>query len=81
MSQTAIKALAQASPLNKKGVIQLSKAELIKLLQVALIIGMVVLNILAIKISSPFLKELFVSQAILTLVFFIKYAKVNPISK
>ncbi|MFQ3296915.1 MAG: quinol-cytochrome oxidoreductase complex cytochrome b subunit [Polaribacter sp.] len=81
MSQTAIKPLAQTSPLNKEVVIQITKAQLIKFLQVALIIGMVVLNILAIKITSPFLKELFVSQAILALIFFIKHAKVNHISK
>ena len=81
MSQTAIKPLAQTSPLNKEVVIQITKAQLIKFLQVALIIGMVVLNILAIKIASPFLKELFVSQAILVLIFFIKHAKVNHISK
>tara|TARA_R110000822_G_scaffold56076_4_gene141858 strand:+ start:1050 stop:1295 length:246 start_codon:yes stop_codon:yes gene_type:complete len=81
MSQTAIKPLAQASPLNKDVVIQITKAQLIKFLQVAVIIGMVVLNILAIKIASPFLKELFVSQAILVLIFFIKHAKVNHISK
>jgi|TARA_B110000967_G_C18768896_1_gene501990 quinol-cytochrome oxidoreductase complex cytochrome b subunit len=81
MSQTAIKPLAQASPLNKDVVIQITKAQLIKFFQVAVIIGMVVLNILAIKIASPFLKELFVSQAILVLIFFIKHAKVNHISK
>jgi quinol-cytochrome oxidoreductase complex cytochrome b subunit len=81
MNQTVLKPTAQASPLNKDVVIQITKEQLIKFLQFAVVIAMVVLNVLAIKIASPFLKELFVSQAILVLIFFIKHAKVNHISK
>jgi len=81
MSQIAIKPTAQTNPLNNDIVIQITKAQLIKFFQFFVLIAMATLNILAIKIASPFLKELFISQVILLLVFFVKNSKSNHISK
>ena len=81
MSQIAIKPKAQVNSLNNDVVIQITKAQLIKFFQFLVIIAMATLNILAIKIASPFLKELFISQVILLLVFFVKNSKLNYISK
>ena len=81
MSQIAIKPKAQVNSLNNDVVIQITKAQLIKFFQFLVIIAMATLNILAIKIASPFLKELFISQVILLLVFFVKNSKSNHISK
>jgi hypothetical protein len=81
MSQIAIKPKARANPLNNDVVIQITKAQLIKFFQFLVIIAMATLNILAVKIASPFLKELFISQVILLLVFFVKNFKSNHISK
>ena len=81
MSQIAIKPKAQVNSLNNDVVIQITKAQLIKFFQFLVIIAMATLNILAIKIASPFPKELFISQVILLLVFFVKNSKLNHISK
>jgi quinol-cytochrome oxidoreductase complex cytochrome b subunit len=81
MSQIAIKPKAQTNSLNNDVVIQITKTQLIKFFQFFVIIAMAILNILAIKIASPFLKELFISQVILLLVFFVKNSKSNHILK
>tara|TARA_B110000091_G_scaffold213484_1_gene263030 strand:- start:544 stop:789 length:246 start_codon:yes stop_codon:yes gene_type:complete len=81
MDQTAIKSSEQTDSLNKDFVIQVTKTQLIRFLQFIVVMGMLVLNIVAIKTSSPFLKDLFVSQAILLLVFCIKNSNSNNISK
>lgn len=81
MSQTAIKSTQNNKSLNNDIVIQVTKKQLIKFLQFAVIMSMLTLNILAIKISSPFLKGLFVSQAILLLIYFIKSSNSNTIIK
>ncbi|PQB06430.1 hypothetical protein BST83_04005 [Polaribacter filamentus] len=81
MSQTVIKPSEQTNSLNKDFVIQVTKTQLIRFLQFIVIICMLILNIVAIKTSSPFLKDLFISQAILLLVFCIKNAHSNNISK
>jgi hypothetical protein len=81
MNQIAIKPKAQVNSLNNDVVIQITKAQLIKFFQFLVIMAMATLNILAIKIASPFLKELFISQVILLLVFFVKNSKLNHISK
>jgi len=81
MSPIAIKPKAQANPLSKDVVIQITKAQLIKFFQFIVMIAMATLNVLAIKIASPFLKELFISQVILLLVFFVKSSKSNSILK
>jgi hypothetical protein len=81
MSQTAIKLKAQANRLNNDVVIQITKAQLIKFFQFFGIIAMATVNILAIKIASPFLKELFISQVMLLLIFCVKNFKPHHISK
>jgi quinol-cytochrome oxidoreductase complex cytochrome b subunit len=81
MRQTVIKSIAQTKAVHNDVVIQITRAQLIKFLQFIVVIAIVVLNVLAIKIASPFLKELFVSQAIVVLIFFIKNFKSNHISK
>jgi quinol-cytochrome oxidoreductase complex cytochrome b subunit len=81
MRQTVIKSIAQTRAVHNDVVIQITRAQLIKFLQFIVVIAMVVLNVLAIKIASPFLKELFISQAIIVLIFFIKNFKSNHISK
>jgi hypothetical protein len=72
MSQTIFNTSNQNRSLESNIVIQVTKKQLIAFCQFIVILGMLTLNILAIKIASPFLKELFVSQAILLLVFFVK---------
>jgi hypothetical protein len=81
MSQITLKPKAQVNHLNNDVIIQITKAQLIKFFQFFIIIAMVILNIIAIKIASPFLKELFISQVILLLVFFLKNFKSSHISK
>jgi hypothetical protein len=81
MSQTVMKSTLQTRALQNDVVIQITRAQLIKFLKLVVVIAMVALNVLAIKIASPFLKELFVSQSILALIFFIKNFKSNHISK
>lgn len=81
VGQTAIKPSEQTDSLNKDFVIQVTKTQLIRFLQFIVIIGMLVLNSIAIKTSSPFLKDLFISQAILLVIFCIKNANSNNISK
>ena len=61
MSQTVIKPTAQLGAVHNDIIIQITKAQLIKFLQFMVVIAIVVLNVLAIKIASPFLKELFFS--------------------
>jgi hypothetical protein len=78
MSQTIMKSTVQTRTLQNDVVIQITRAQLIKFFQFLIVIVMVALNILAIKIVSPFLKELFVSQCTLVLIFFFK---TNHISK
>lgn len=81
MSQTITKPSNRSKSLNQDVVIQITKQQLIKFLQFTVIIAMLTINILAIKISSPFLKELLISQGILLLIFFIINAKSNTIIK
>ncbi|MGK0325599.1 MAG: hypothetical protein ACJA1D_000940 [Polaribacter sp.] len=81
MGQTVIKPSEQTNSLNKDFVIQVTKTQLIRFLQFIVVIGMLILNIVAIKTSSPFLKDLFISQAILLLIFCIKNSNSNNISK
>ena len=81
MSQIASKPSEQIKSLDNDFVIQITKFQIIKFLRFTVILVMLILNILAINISSPFLKELFVSQAILVFIFFIKNSKTNTIIK
>lgn len=79
MGQTLLKPTNQSKSLKDEIVIQITKKQILKFLQFVLIISMLFINVMAIKISSPFIKELFVSQAILLLIFFIKNSKSNNI--
>ncbi|MFY9242653.1 MAG: hypothetical protein WAO74_06465 [Polaribacter sp.] len=81
MGQTIFKPREQVKSLNNQIVIQISKKQLVVFFQIVVMFAMVALNIIAILISSPFLKELFISQSVLLLVFFIKTSKSNNISK
>jgi hypothetical protein len=81
MGQTLIKQSEQTNSLNKDFVIQVTKTQLIRFLQFIVIMGMLILNTVTIKTSSPFLKDLFISQAILLLIFCTKNSHSNNISK
>jgi hypothetical protein len=81
MGQTLINPEQQTKSFNNDIVIQITKKQLIKFLQFIVVISIMIINILAIKISSPFIQELFLSQAILLLIFFIKNSKTNNIIK
>jgi hypothetical protein len=72
MSQAIFNSSNLNRSLKKDIIIQITKKQLIAFCQFIVILGMLTLNILAIKIASPFLKELFISQAILLIVFFVK---------
>lgn len=72
MGQTLFKPSNQTKTLSNEILVQVNKLELIKFLQFMMVLAILTINILAIKISSPFLKELLVSQAILLLILFIK---------
>lgn len=77
MGQTLFKSSDQNKIVSNEIVFQITKLQLIKFLQFIIVLAMLTLNILAIKISSPFLKELLVSQAILLLILFIKKINTN----
>jgi hypothetical protein len=81
MGQTLINPEQQTKSFNNDIVIQITKKQLIKFLQFIVVISIMIVNILAINISSPFIEELFLSQAILLLIFFIKNSKTNNIIK
>ena len=56
----------------KDFVIQVTKGQLIKFIQFVSLLAIAILNILALKIASPFLKELFFSQVIIAFLFLSK---------
>jgi hypothetical protein len=56
----------------KDFVIQVTKGQLIKFIQFVSLLAIATLNILALKIASPFLKELFFSQVIIAFLFLSK---------
>ena len=75
MGQTLINPEQQTKSFNNDIVIQITKKQLIKFLQFIVVISIMIVNILAINISSPFIEELFLSQAILLLIFLRKHFK------
>ena len=81
MGQTLINPEQQTKSFNEDIVIKITKKQLIKFIQFIVVLSMLTINILAIRISSPLLKELFLSQAILILIFFIKNFKLKTIIK
>jgi hypothetical protein len=72
MSKSLTRVSHQKSLDNKDFVIQVTKAQLCKFFQIFGIIAVATFNILAVKISSPFLRELLFSQGIIALLFLIK---------
>ncbi|TMM28827.1 hypothetical protein FDT66_13050 [Polaribacter aestuariivivens] len=81
MGQTLFNPTEQTKSLSNEIVIQITKKQIIVFCRFLVIMSMLALNALAISISSPFLKELLISQAILLLVYFIKTSKSNTILK
>lgn len=81
MGKVLFKPTEQSKFLSNEIVIQITKKQLINFFQFVVIISMITLNVLAISMSSPFLKELFMSQGILLLIFFIKTSNSNTILK
>ena len=81
MSELLLKQTTQTIPLNNDGILRVKKAQPLKFLQFVVLLAMGTLNVLTIKIASPFLKEFFVVQAILVFISFIKSLKTNHISK
>jgi hypothetical protein len=72
MSKSISRVPFQNSLDDKDFIIQITKAQLIKFLQFIGVIAIVALNILAVKISSAFLKELLFSQLIIAFLFISK---------
>lgn len=81
MPQTLFKPEERTNSLNQEIVVQITKKQLLIFFQALVVIGSIALNIVAIQINTPFLRELFISQAIILLIFFIKTSKSNTISK
>lgn len=81
MPQTLFKPEERTNSLNQEIVVQITKKQLLIFFQALVVIGSIVLNIVALQINTPFLRELFISQAIILLIFFIKTSKSNTISK
>lgn len=81
MPQTLFKPEERTNSLKQEIVIQITKKQLFNFLEALLVIAIITINIVAIQIASPLLKELFISQAIILLVYFVKTSKSNIISK
>ncbi|WP_439128052.1 hypothetical protein [Polaribacter sp.] len=81
MPQTLFKPEERTNSLNQEIVVQITKKQLLIFFQALVVIGSIALNIVALQINTPFLRELFISQAIILLIFFIKTSKSNTISK
>tara|TARA_R110001606_G_scaffold399161_1_gene581159 strand:- start:1672 stop:1917 length:246 start_codon:yes stop_codon:yes gene_type:complete len=81
MGQTISNSREQPKSFNNEIVIQITKKQLLVFFQLVVISAILALNITAILISSPFLKELFTAQTIILLVYFIKTTKTNAILK
>ncbi|WP_109404930.1 hypothetical protein [Polaribacter aquimarinus] len=79
MGQAILKSIKNQESSNNDVVIQITRKQLVTFCQIMVLVAMVVLNVLAITINSPFLKELFISQAIIITIFFIKNSKTNQI--
>ena len=79
MGQAISKSIKNQESSNNDVVIQITKKQLITFGQLMVLAAMVVLNVIAITINSPFLKELLISQAIIAAIFFIKNSKSNQI--
>lgn len=78
MRQILIRPKERTKYLKNEFLILITKNQLIKFI---ILIGVLILNIIAINISSPFLKELFFSQTIILLIIFIKTLNSYTIKK
>ncbi|MFK8059777.1 MAG: hypothetical protein AB8B78_06750 [Polaribacter sp.] len=81
MRQITIKPEDHQNELQDEIVIKISKNQILKFCQFIVFLALMTVNILAIKIDSPFIKELFISQAIILLLLFVKKSKSNTINK
>lgn len=81
MGQILINKEHQSKTLKNDVVIQGTKKQFIKFLLIIVVLLILAVNILAITISSPLLKELLIAQTIFILIFFIKNSKTNNIVK
>ena len=79
MGQAILKSFQNQESSNNDVVIQITRKQLITFCQLLVLAAMVIINAIAISIDSPFLKELFISQAIIAAIFFIKNSKSNQI--
>lgn len=81
MGQAILKSFNSSQSSSNDVVIQITKKQLITFCQSLVVVAIVCINILAVIINSPFLKELFISQAILIAIYFIKNSKSNQVIK
>ncbi|PQJ78883.1 hypothetical protein BTO18_06655 [Polaribacter porphyrae] len=81
MSTTTFKSINNTKKVQNEIVIQITKKQLINFFRSILVFALVSINFLAISINSPFLKDLFIAEIILLLIFFIKTNKSNTILK
>lgn len=81
MGQAISKSIKNQTSSNNDVIIQITRKQLITTCQLLFLLAMIVINILAIITNSFFLKELFISQAIITSIYFIKNSNSNQIIK
>ncbi len=81
MSTTTFKTLKKGQELNNEVIIQITKSQVINFFRFLMVLALVTVNFIAIYIESPFMQELFISQAIILLIYFIKTTNLNNIKK
>ena len=81
MGTTIIKTLKKEQRLNNEVIIQITKSQVINFFRFLVVLALVIVNFIAIYIESSFMKELFISQGILLLIYFIKTTNFNSIKK
>ena len=81
MSTTTFKTLKEGQELNNEVIIKITKSQVINFFRFLVVMALVTVNFIAIYIESPFMKELFISQGILLLIYFIKTTNLNNIKK
>lgn len=81
MSQVILKTIKNQETSKNEVVFQITKKQLLTFCQFIVLAAMVVLNVIAVVINSAFLKELFISQTIISVIFFIKNSRSNQIIK
>ncbi len=81
MGQVISKSIKNHQSQKNDVVIQVTKKQLLTLFQLVMLSILIVINIIAIILNSPLMKELFISQAIIAAIFFIKNSKSNQVIK